>query len=161
MPNEELIAELAAVRECLAGVAASVSNLIPKGELDRASQAVVEDNRRWRRSVVLLVIGGPVLFLMNGLILWQGHQQEVGFRRDIRQGLSCVIGETSTHRHDARTFEIDVSRKLGIDILPELHTPSPVPGEDLDVLTKECSSAIRRFVDLSLGGGLGATGGGR
>lgn len=150
--NEEICEELGQVRDSLNHVAGAISNLVPKGELDRASEAVVEDNRRWRRSVVLLIIGGPVLFLLNLGVLWQARHNETVFKKDIRQGISCMLGEESTHRRDSRTFETDVAAKLGIPNYPgKLHAETTVPSDDLDVLTRRCVPILRRFADKDLG----------
>jgi hypothetical protein len=97
--NEELSEELAQVRDALQLVAVSVSNLVPRGELDRASDAVVEDNRRWRRSVALLVIGGPVLFVLT---LGVGVRNEVVRHRESRSlqnGVRCLLADLDDHRH--------------------------------------------------------------
>ena len=146
---DDVVAELAAVRECLGQVAEGIGDLIPKGELDRASVAVVEDNRRWRKSVALLIIGGPLLFIMNLGILWEGHQRELSFRKDIRDGMTCLLGDESSHRRDQRRFETAVIEKLGIKVT--LGAESPVPEEDLNVLTGRCKPVLQRFVDLTIG----------
>lgn len=145
--NEDLCAELGLVRESLQSVADSIQQLVPRGELDRASDAVIEDNRRWRRSVILLIIGGPLLFLVNLAVLYQGHVSEVSFRKDIHQGVACVLGEISTHRYDSRTFEHDTADVLHIPNFEErLHLPSPVPEESLNDLVQRCGPVIRRFI---------------
>jgi hypothetical protein len=146
--NEEICVELGQVRDALHSVAASVSNLIPRGELDRAADVVTEDNRRWRRSVVLLIIGGPALFLLNLGILWQTHQSEISFRRDIREGMSCILGDEASHRHDQRNFETAVTQKLGVTV--ELGPATRIATEDLQVLTDKCEPILRRFAALGL-----------
>lgn len=151
MPNEDVCAELGQVRDALQHVAVSIEGLVPRGELDRASTAVVEDNRRWRRSIALLIIGGPVLFLMNAAILWQGHNREISFRRDVRQGVSCLLGDVSSHRRDQRGFEVAISQKLNAPFT--LGPATLIPQDDLDALTKQCSIVLQRFLSLSFGAG--------
>lgn len=159
MANEEVVAELAAVRECLAHVADSIGNLIPKGELERASTAVTEDNRRWRRSVALLILGGPVLALMNAGIWLQTRHNEALFKADVRQGVSCLLGDEASHRRDQRRFETAISQKLGVTI--ELGPETRVPESDLNVLTGQCGEVLRRFADLTLGAGFPNEAGGK
>lgn len=147
--NQDVTDGLFQVREALREVAASVSNLTPKGELDRAAKVVTEDNRRWRRSITLLIIGGPVLFLLNMGILIQSRHNENVYKKDTRQGISCLLGEISTHRHDARTFELAVTNKLGIeDFGQQLHAPSPIPEDRLNDLVRRCGPVINRFVSV-------------
>lgn len=158
---EEIRTELNGVRDALCLVAESVTKLVPQGELDRAAKVVMEDNHRWRRSVALLIIGGPVLFVVNVGVLWQAHHNETTFKKDIRQGVSCLLGDGSTHRRDSRTFETDVAAKLGIPDYPgKLRAATPVPAEDLDALTRRCAPVLRRFADVEFGS-QGATGGRR
>jgi hypothetical protein len=148
--NDDLCTELGEVRDALNHVAASVSNLIPRGELDRVSTAVVEDNKRWRRSVVLLIIGGPVSFLTMLAILWQGHQSEISFRRDIRQGMTCLLGDISSHRRDQRAIEQALIKQYKLEV--ELGPETTVPKADLDEMVKTCGPVLSRFLGYSLSG---------
>jgi hypothetical protein len=153
MANEELIEELARVRECLAEVAESVTHLIPKGELSHAAEAVVEDNRRWRRSVALLILGGPVLFLFTIAVFWQAKQNEAIFKRDIRQGLTCVLGDVSSHRRDQRAIEQAMIRQYKLEV--ELGPETTVPQEDLTQMVRTCGPVLSRFLGYSMSNGHG------
>ena len=150
MATEEVVAELAAVRVCLTEVVEAIGSLVPKGELAAASDVVVEDNRRWRRSIALLILGGPVLFLLNLGIFFQTKANEATFKADVRDGFTCLLGDESAHRHDQRIFETAIAAKLGIDL--ELGPPTNIPDEDRATLTTACPAVLRRFADLSLGG---------
>lgn len=149
MANEEIVAELAAVRACLSEVSVAIGSLVPKGELARVSTAVVEDNRRWRRSIVLLIIGGPLLFLMNLGVFLQGRHNEATFKADVRQGVSCVLGNVASHRRDQRAFEQGMAQKLNVPL--DLGPETNVPADDLTALVSRCPIILRRFLDLSFG----------
>jgi len=161
LESEKALADqLAGVRECLEEVAKALAGLAPKGELEKAHEASVEDNKRWRRSVALLILGGPVLFLVNLGVYAQARHNEKVFKRDIRQGMTCLLGDVSSHRRDQRAIEESLIKQLKLDTV--LGPPTPVPASDLDQMVATCAPVLQRFLGYSLGGqGIGPNQAGR
>lgn len=103
---------------------------------------------RWIRTMALLVIGGPILFLVT---LGFGIKSYVdGINRDklIRQGIACLLADLDDHRHTNQFAHESLAKNHHF---PEILQPDVIP------LTKEeaarLKSQCQHFVKVTLGVG--------
>lgn len=144
--NDEIVEEFRKAREALGEVATAVSHLTPRGELDRAAAAVLEDNRRWRRSVVLLIVGGPMLFILTLGIGIKGDRDRAHQVKILSNGVKCLLADLDDHRHVNQEAHEALARNHGF---------GKIIGPDVIPLTKEQAARLKLACNAYVQGAVG------
>jgi hypothetical protein len=100
---------------------------------------------RWVRTMVLLVIGGPLLFALNLGIAIKASIDSGHRDRLIRQGISCLLADLDDHRHTNQGAHDALADAAHIKIVqPDV---IPLTKEEAQILKGSCE----RFVQNTLG----------
>lgn len=127
----------------------------PESTEDLASlSARIRDlqTERWVRTMTLLVIGGPLLFVATLGYAIKSHVDADHATKLVRQGISCILADMDDHRHTNQFAHETLAAAHGIKIIqPDV---IPLSREQADRLKQECDV----FIHTTLGVGSPAKG---
>lgn len=142
----EVRASLADTQVAMQAVADALANLVPRGDMDRATEAAKQDNDRWRKSVVLLILGGPLLVALTLGLGWKADHDRARQVRILSNGVKCLLADLDDHRH---------TNQAAHDTLAEKHGFGKIIQPDVIPLTKEQADRLKQSCETYVQGAVG------
>lgn len=101
---------------------------------------------RWIRTVVLLVIGGPLLFTLTlgyavKTTIDNNHRTQL-----LRDGVACLLADLDDHRHTNQFAHAELAHRHGI----EINQPDVIPlsRAEAEALKKQCHHFVEGTVGI-------------
>jgi hypothetical protein len=110
--------------------------------------AVPKQDKRFRQSVILLLIGGPALFVATMAFATYSIHQAHSNERVLRNGVACLLADLDDHRHTNQNAHNTLATAHHIEIIqPDL---IPLSKSQVDALKQSCDTYVRAAVGQGL-----------
>jgi hypothetical protein len=126
--------EATALRQAVEGLANVILASAPK------------EDKRFKTSVALLLIGGPILFALTMAFAIVNTVQGNDRDKLIRQGIACLLADTDDHRHTNKNAHEQLAKAHGV-VFDQVDS-IPLTEEQATKFKQECNPYIKATVGL-------------
>jgi hypothetical protein len=84
--------------------------------VDTILSAAPAERRRWSWAYVLLIIGGPLLFVVTAWLTVSTTTQARRLERGLTHGITCLLADTDDHRYTNQEAHNQIAARFGLEI---------------------------------------------
>jgi hypothetical protein len=105
--------------------------------IDTIMSAAPKEEKRWKNATWLLIIGGPVLFVLTLGLTTYTTMSLLRIESRLNHGISCLLADTDDHRYTNQAAHNQLAAQLHVQIdQPDIKPLSP---EQVVRLKRECA----------------------